>query len=179
MIVDIRKLTDFDSDHCELAERAVQSLLCTTFNLQPGVVTVGYNPEYDFSINNTLIELKFSTNSFQVTKIEVARNNKTPSGLSLTKSDVYAFFSQDSNGTAKLRLIKTADLYAYYLTKTSLTHSCTQSHGDKTGRIELPLNMGNIHNLGVGSCEYSDGFFYLDTFTPDKFAITNIHKYIK
>ena len=121
MVVDIRKLTDFTSTHCHLAELAVQALICKHFNLKPGVITIGYNPDYDFSIISTLVELKFSRNNFQVTKVEVARDNKRPSGLSLTKSDVYAFFSQDSQTNAKLRLIKTSDLYAYYLTKPSLT----------------------------------------------------------
>jgi len=179
MIVDIRKLTDFSSDHGELAEHAVQALMCKHFNLQPGDVTVGYNPEYDFTINNTLVELKFSRNNFQVSKVEVARDNGKPSGLSLTKSDVYAFFSQDSQTTAKLRLIRTADLYAYYLTRSTLTHHCTVTKGDQSGRIELPLNMANVDNLGVGVCKYDKGLFHLDTFVPDDYAIDNIHKYIK
>jgi hypothetical protein len=179
MIVDIRKLTDFSSNHGELAERAVQSLLCEKFDLRAGVLTVGYNPEYDFSINNTLVELKFSRNNFQVTKLEVARDNGKPSGLSLTKSDVYAFFSQDSQTTAKLRLVRTADLYAYYLTKPTLTHQCTITKGDQSGRIELPLNMVNVDNLGVGVCSYNNGLFHLDSFVPDNWAINNIHKYIK
>ena len=179
MIVNIQKLTDFTSDHCQLAELAVQSLMCKHFNLRPGVLTVGYNPDYDFSINNTLIELKFSTRNFEVSRVEVARNTGKPSGLSLTKSDLYAFFSQDKNNTAKLRLIRTADLLAYYLTRPTLSHHCSAPSGNFAGRIELPLNMSNLDNLGVGVCEYDDGLFYLDTFKPDPYAIDNIHKYIK
>jgi hypothetical protein len=179
MIVDIEELTDFTSDHGLLAEIAVQKLICTNFELKPGVLTMGYNPEYDFGINNSLIELKFSRNNFQVTKVEVAREDKRPSGLSLTKSDVYAFFSQDSQTTAKLRLIRTADLYAYYLTKPTLAQQCFKTKGDHSGRIELPLNMSNLDNLGVGVCDYDGGLFYLDSFKPDPYAIDNIHKYIK
>jgi len=179
MIVDIRKLTDFTSDHGLLAEIAVQALICNHFELTPGVLTIGYNPEYDFGINNSLIELKFSRNNFQVTKIEVAREDKRPSGLSLTKSDLYAFFSQDSQTTAKLRLIRTADIYAYYLTKPTLAQRCSATIGDHSGRIELPLNMGNLDNLGVGVCKYDNGLFHLDTFNADPYAIDNIQKYIK
>jgi len=179
MIVDISKLTDFESDHCQLAELEVQSILCKNFNLKPGVLTLGNNPDYDFSIQSTLIELKFTTYNFQVTKIEVARDNRKPSGLSLTKSDVYAFFSRDGERTAKLRLIKTADLYAYYLTRPTLSPIYTESIGDHSGRYELPLNMENVPNLGVGICDYNDGLFYLDTFKVDGYATENIHKYIK
>jgi hypothetical protein len=179
MIVDIRKLTDFSSDHGVLAELAVQTLICEHFNLTPGVITIGFNPKYDFSINNTKVELKFTRNAFDVTKIEVARADKRPSGLSLTQSDVYALFSKDRNGTAKLRLIKTADLYAYYLTRKTLSLSITPASSDCTGRIELPLNMSNVNNLGVGICDYEDGLFYLDTFKPDEYAVSNIKKYIK
>lgn len=180
MIVDIRELTDFSSDHGELAERAVQKLICKNFkDLKPGVLTVGYDPTYDFSINDTLIELKFTTYNFQVTKVEVARADGRPSGLSLTKSDVYAFFSQDSQTIAKLRFIRTADLYAYYLTKQTLTHHYSPTSGDCAGRTELPLNMSNVNNLGAGVCDYDDGLFDLDTFRPDPYAVDNIHKYIQ
>lgn len=179
MIVDIRKLTDFDSDHCLQAELEVQSIICKEFNLKPGVITLGNNPEYDFSVNTTLIELKFTTKNFQVTKVEVARTNKQPSGLALTKSDIYAFFSQDKDNTAKLRFVKTSNLLAYFLTKKNLNPIYTEATGDHSGRYELPLNMENVPNLGVGTCKYTDGLFYLDTFKADPYALDNIHKYIK
>jgi hypothetical protein len=179
MIVDIRKLTDFDSNYGILAELEVQSLICKSFKLTPGVITVGYDPTYDFAINNTKLELKFSRNVFDVTKIEIARADKRPSGLSLTQSDLYALFSKDHNGTAKLRLIKTADIYAYYLTRKILNYTIIPPSADSPGRIELPLNIHNINDLCLGICDYEDGLFYLDTFKPDKYAIENITKFIK
>lgn len=94
------KLTNFE--YSQLAEQAIANKFADMFT-QHGVKcsvtehTVGYDPRYDFRINNTKIELKISGNLIkgkQTLPIETKSKSPTgvePSGLSTTEADAYLF----------------------------------------------------------------------------------------
>jgi len=173
MIVDITKLSDFKSGHTNIAEGWVQDLICSKFNLAKGPCKTGKFPDYDFIIENTKIELKFCSNDWQKTPVEIAYTNKQPSGLMLTKSDLYAFFNQDYPGSARLRLIRTSQLIDY------VHKNQDEVYANQYGYVvDFDLSKPHFNDLGLGSCSYKLGKFDLSTFRTNSFAQTNIRKFI-
>ena len=175
MIVDVRKLLDFNSDHCFLAEAEVQKLICNNFNLNPGVITLGNNPDFDFSIQNTPIELKFTTYNPSCVEVEYRDRHGRPSALCKTKSDIYAFFCKTSPTQAKLHLVKTSALLSKLLSRDgNVTEIKTQ-----WGATALRVNLLSCYDLGIATCKFNNGTFDLSTFSVyNHYVRENIHKYI-
>jgi len=175
MIVNVSKLIDFSSNHNRDAEFAIQKWICDAYDLEPGTITHGYDPRFDFVINNQLIELKISSKGTSNSMIELMRDNYSPSGLSATKSDIHAFLNPSGKGTAKLRLIKTNDLIAFYFRNTK-NRVLIPSDGNKRGSYMAPLNFKDHNDLMIGECSYNNGDFDLSTMSVNTFAKANISK---
>ena len=177
MKLHVSKLTDFSSNHCFEAEKYIQEWICNQYNFIAGNITEGFNPDYDFSIANTKVELKVSTKGTTTSSIELSRDNGDPAGLSATKSDVYLFLNQAGPDIGKLRVIKTKDLLAYYLFNTG-NRKIIKGYNDKIGSCTAILNFKNFNDLMIGECEYSNGVFDLDTLQTNNYATRFITKYI-
>jgi len=175
MIVDVEKLLDFDSDHCFLAEAEIQKLICDNFNFKPGVITTGNNPDFDFSIQNTQIELKFTTYDPSCVEVEYKDRHGRPSALCKTKSDVYAFFCKTSPTQAKMHLVRTAELMSKLLGR----DGSVEEVKTKWGATAFRVNILSCYDLGIATCNYNNGCFDLDTFKVyNQYVRDNINKYI-
>lgn len=175
MIVDIKKLLDFESDHCFQAEAEVQKLICKNFGFEPGVITLGNNPDFDFSIQNTTVELKFTTYDPSCVEVEFRDKHGRPSALCKTKADIYAFFCKISHTQAKLHIVKTSELLSRLLNR----------DGNATvvktlwGATAFKVNILSCYDLGIATCNYNDGNFDLSTFKVyNQYVRDNIYKYI-
>jgi len=175
MIIDIAKLTDFTTNHNHDAEVAVQTWMCDVYNLESGTVTQGFDPTFDFVVSGQRIELKISSKGTSNGMIELMRDNYSPSGLSATKSDIHAFLNPAGNGIAKLRLIKTNELIAFYFRNTK-NRTLIPSDGNKRGSYMAPMNFKDHKDLMIGECSYADGKFDLSTMKDNTFARSNILK---
>ena len=175
MIVDIKQLTDFSSDHCFQAEAEVQKLICENFDFDPGVITMGNNPDFDFSVENTTIELKFTTYTPNCVEVEFRDKYGRPSALCKTKADVYAFFCKTSHSQAKLHLVKTSDLLSKLLNRDGNVEIVETLWGATAFKV----NILSCRDLGIATCNYNDGKFDLSTFKVyNQYVRNNIGKYI-
>jgi len=101
------------NDH---AEKLIQGVVSRFFNLDVGLRTVGYSPEYDYRLGGRKIEQKISAH--RGLELEYAREDGRPSGLSLTESDYYLTLSPSGSkhnegwvDVGKIRIFKTSDLF--------------------------------------------------------------------
>ena len=74
-------------DYSKLCEYDIQNHVSKVYNLKKGDVSKGFNPDFDFKLNNTSVELKIS--SKENLQIEYARDNGEPSGISVSKAKLY------------------------------------------------------------------------------------------
>jgi hypothetical protein len=180
MIINVNKLTDFKSGHSRQAEVAVMNALCYFFDLEPGHVTSGNAPDYDFAIGNTTIELKISSKGTYGV-IELSKADGRPGGLSATKADLHAFLNPAGCGIGKLRLVRTYELKRYFsIDRNDLIETKTQ--GDKIGSILAPLDLRNFEDLFVLECDVQSSErgleFDTSTFRINDYGKNNIGKYI-
>lgn len=121
------------------AEDAIVDALCSNFNLADNGGPAGYAPEFDRIINNTKVEIKIQSCSSPF--IEISKfDGKTPSGISLTESDLYLVVNP-AGETMKMRLFYTKELKNW-------VERMLEKHPEK-------LEPRKPDNLGPGSC----GFF--------------------
>jgi len=184
MIIKKRELTNFKSSHGHKAEVAIMTAFCFMYDLEPGSVTRGNFPDYDFTIgspsNNRTFELKISSKGLHNGTIELGRADGRPSGLSITKAVFHMFLNPCGSGRAKLRIIPTYDLKAYY----SIDHHntfITQTNGDEIGSLLAPFNIMNFKDLMVGECDYDiqTQKFDTSTFKPNDYALKMVKDFIK
>jgi hypothetical protein len=175
MIVNLSKLIDFTTNHSQDAESAIQAWICAAYNLNAGEITQGYDPRFDFEVNDRRVELKISSKGTSDGIIELMRDDYSPAGLSATKADVHAFLNPAGRGTAKLRLIKTSELVAFYFRNTK-NRTLIPSVGNKRGSYMAPLDFKDHKDLMIGECSYANGEFDLSTMRTNTFAKQNISK---
>jgi len=117
MIVDVYELNNltYGFNYNDKVEAIIQNIVADILELPKGTLTKGYSPNYDFIIGNSKYELKISSKKNFV--CEFAKNDGTPSGISLTESDYYIVISPGWTklyGEAfKLRIIPTKYLLEY------------------------------------------------------------------
>ncbi len=99
-------------DYSKLCEYDIQNHVSKVYNLKKGDVSKGFNPDFDFKLNNTSVELKIS--SKENLQIEYARDNGEPSGISVSKAKLYMTLTPGWTGkyqhVGKLRIFKTWQL---------------------------------------------------------------------
>ena len=175
MIININELTNFKSDHSYKAEIAIMNAICFMYDLLPGSVTTGNFAPYDFSINDKTFELKISSKGTSNGVIELSKADGRPGGLSATEADYHIFLNPAGGNIAKLRIIPTYELIAYYNTNTGTSFK-TDTVGDKIGSVLAPLNFRNFNDLMVGecSCDFKSKTFNTHTFKSNSFAQSKI-----
>jgi hypothetical protein len=182
MIINVKKLTDFRSGHSRKAEVAVMTALCFLFDLEPGEVTKGNSPEFDFRIGHTTVELKISSKGTNGL-IELSKADGRPGGLSATKANIHAFLNPASDEIAKLRLIHTYELQHYY-NRDCIEKIVTATAGDKIGSVLAPFNIREFNDLFVAQCDCETvpgrGLeFDTQSFKVNHYGRTKIHDYIR
>jgi len=108
--------TDFSAN--DKSEELIINAFCSKYGVEDNGGTVGYVPEYDWTLNNTLVEIKVSKNSDLF--IEFAKADGTPSGLEVTTSDIHMFINPASAiindswvDMMKVRIVRTVELKAW------------------------------------------------------------------
>ena len=176
MIIQLDKLTDFNSPHGRQAEIAVMNAVCFTYDLEPGPVTSCNFADYDFSINRKTIELKISKFGTTNSLMELGKTDGRPGGLTATKADFWMFLNPGGNNIAKLRLIPVWELIAWYSIDRGSFE--TKTEGDKIGSVLSPLNFKNFKDLMLGECDYNFNkkTFDTSTFKGNSFAHSTINR---
>ena len=171
MKIYVNKLTNFKLSHGEEAEFAIQNALAKLYNLNRGTMTFGYNSDYDFILNNTKIELKIS--SYAKGTLELCRADYSPSGLSISKSDIYLFLNP-SGKTAKFRAVSTAELSNVYLSAHASQCRFTKTVGDKIGSCLIDIDFKLLNDIMIAECDYykenGTTVFDIDTIRTNKYA---------
>ena len=99
-------------EYNQMVEKYLQLTIAKQLNISHGDMTEGYDPEYDFILGNRKVEQKISAKSN--IQVEYAKYDNTPSGVSLTKSDLHLYispgFCSKKGEVGKVRLLRTNDL---------------------------------------------------------------------
>ena len=180
MKIYVDKLTNFSIGHGEEAEFAIQNALARLYNLNRGAMTFGYASDYDFILNNTKIELKIS--SKYTGTMELCRADYTPSGLSVTTSDIYLFLNP-SGKVGKLRAISTAELKKVYKNVQPSQCYTTKTVGNKIGSCLTNINFRSLNDIMLAECdcyiENGTTVFDTDTIRANNYARSFVHTLIK
>lgn len=163
MIISVPELTNFQSSHGYDAEVAVQQAVSALYGLSPGRVTKGYVSDFDFVLNDQTFELKISSKGLYDSKIELARADGSPSGLSATKAKFHMFLN-NSGSVGKVRIIRTSELKDYYSVPRPGTYT-TQTRGDKIGSTLSKLDFKLFNDIMIAEMRYNGRTKEFDTST--------------
>ena len=181
MIINVNKLTDFKSNHTDEAEAAIMKQMCIMFGLKEGELTSGFDPDYDFILNDTKIELKISSKGVHGL-MEIGRADGSRSGISASKADVYAFLNPAGFNRAKLRLVKKEEILNYYKNNPEKLIR-TKTVGNKIGSTLVEFDIRNFNDLYIASCTCSfkddQVEFDTDTFIANNYGKCKIKDYIR
>jgi len=199
-IADLRE-TNHGSDFSDndTAEQLVINAFCSKYNVQDNGGTVGNVPEYDWTLNDSTVEIKMSGNPNLF--IEFGNALGKPSGLEVTTSDVHMFINPASaiiNGNwvdmMKVRLIRTSELKVWldYMAKRyEEDHVVHQPSRHGKGSVGFYLNLKNhkgpdINDLFMMGFEYrktDSGQAIMDTqkiiMPNNRYAANTIHEFIE
>jgi len=178
MLINIKELTNFKTNHSEIAEQNIMDTVCNAYNLKAGNITTGKFSDYDFDIEGKTFELKISSKSTTNSVMELSRANGAPSGLTATTADFHMFLNNAGN-IGKLRLIRTSELQQYY-TKNTQGIYLTETRGDKIGSKLAPLNFKQFNDLMILEMPYNQSMKQFDTnrSKTNSWAQRNIHKFL-
>ncbi len=158
-------------DYSERAEAAIAQRIADLFTRQsiPTKVTEltkGYNPAYDFKLNDVKIELKISgylTRGKQTVSVETyseTPQERKPSGLMLSEADFYLFvapgyWSPTKQNVTKFRLIERTLLHAQILGRENEDLTPADENGVKAIGHRVPVDKDSAV---AKSSPYGDGF---------------------
>lgn len=97
--------------YSEQVEESIANIIAYNLHVTSYNQTVGYDPRYDFMLNDKRIELKITSKT--TPHIEFARGDGRVSGLLLSEADYYIILSPGGSKckyVGKLRMYKTSDL---------------------------------------------------------------------
>jgi hypothetical protein len=168
--------------YSEQIETEIANLIGKATNTLPTNITEGFNPKYDFKLNNKKIELKITSQSQP--SIEFARGNGKVSGLLLSEADYYIILSPGgSKGkfVGKFRMYSTDDLKAqmivHLLNNSIHTYPITpNSPGSMC--YKLSPKTADIDDYWLGDCDLiiengSVVGFDLSTYQPSYYNFIN------
>lgn len=193
MIIDIFKLnktkggTDFSYN--DRAEDAITNAVCYYYDLQANGGTTGFDPSYDKLINHTKVEIKIS--SSKGFYLEIAKGNGDPSGIFISKADIYMTVNP---GQDKGKDIMKIRVYNKMLLERWAEHML-ENHPNKLkvypasslgpGSQGFMLDFKAVEDLYILGFEYNkdaSNHIVFDTHTivePSAYARNNIRKFIK
>ena len=170
MIIDVSKL---NTDYCynSRAENAIALSFCYHYDMVLNEQSYGLNSGYDVIINNKKVEIKVQTSGSPF--IEYANYDMTPSGITLTNSDIYMILNPGmSMGVRymKMRLFYTRELYRWVDNNVQNGAKDIAYKPDSMGPgsrgYKLPLGRGcPVSDLYVLGFAYEDG--KIDTHTVE------------
>lgn len=159
-------------------EKYLGEKISNMYNMVYDDLTEGYNPYYDFKLNDSFIETKIT--SKVKPHIEFARYDKRPSGLLLTRSDYHLIISPGgSKGefVGKVRLYKTNELKKHLieilLAQGEQKLEIYKPSNNSPGAVCFELEPKTIDDIWLGDCNLIfDGSkvsgFDMSSFRPSK-----------